>query len=158
MKLNHLFVFGAIVTTVGFGLSTLAQACVGGVPLSVVGGQETELTKRVESRGNPLVPGSVERHDRNSSNWFVPQDQKFKKFIITLTPQSSSYFNIEVNFIYSDHDGTRRSREQPLLAAGQPFAIAVDIVDNKQPVTLHLYVGGEEAVGTEYKVSAKGCF
>ena len=153
MRLYNLFRFSVIVTTIAVGLSTsaFAQEC---VSLSVVGGQDTEVRKRVSPEGL-FIPGAS---GQNNTNWSVPQDQHFKKFIFTLIPQSDSSFNITVAFKYGDNSLHERFEEKTrFLSARNPFEISVEIVDDKQPVQVQIYIGGQEAVGTKYTVLAKGC-
>ena len=153
MRLYHQFVFSVIVTIVTVGLSTptFAQEC---VSLSVVGSQDTEVTQRVYSEGS-FIPGVS---GQNNANWSVPQDQHFNKFLFTLIPQSNGSFDITIAFEYSDDSLDERFEEENKpLSAGEPFEILVDTVDDKQPVQVQMYIGGQEAVGREYTVSAKGC-
>ena len=137
-------------------LPTLAQTC---TPLSLVGGQGSEVTKTVSG---PTIPGpfgiKIKRNNWNT-DWAVPGRRKFKSFVGTIVSDNGGSFDIRMFLKYSDQtaeeffnqNGTR-------LEPGKPLRIEATPRLQDSPFQVNIFVNGLSAIGLTYRASVVGCF
>ncbi|MEM8543535.1 MAG: hypothetical protein AAGF66_06030 [Cyanobacteria bacterium P01_H01_bin.119] len=153
--LSHSFwatglVCGAAIAAATLNISTAqAQTC---VPLQVVEGQGTEVSKTVSPPGLFVV----------QSNWntdfVVPEDGNFTEFIATITANNGTTYDVDVTLKYrNDTADTPYSRRSLELTESVPFDIAVPSRVDEDPYQVNLRVGGLVAEGNSYTASVVGC-
>lgn len=148
--------FGASVvvgTALGFAFLSYdapvrSQTC---YPLRVVGGQSTQVQKKVSAPGTVLV----------RSNWntdfVVNQEQAFSRFAATVVPQNGGEYKLQMSLKYNNDTADQVYNQTVKLPEGKPFNMAGPKRNNATPYQVNVSVGGLAAVGNSYTVSAVGC-
>lgn len=153
--------FGMAVTGFSFGLGSpiaaTAQTC---RALALVGGQGSQVTKTVSAPTVPVpLPGPLGTVVRNNWNtdWVVGS-QDYRQFVITLVPQKSGLYDIDVYLKYPDQTADKAySRIEQTLTAQRSIRITASPRTALAPYQVNVRVGGVKAVGNRYSVSVSGC-
>ena len=146
----------AVVTSlISFPLSTQAETC---TPLSLVGGQGSEVTKTVSQ---PTIPGpfgiDITRNNWNT-DWAVPSERNFRRFVATIVSENGGSFDIKMYLKYSDQTtGEFYNTDGVQLNPGKPLTIDATPRPEDEPYQVNLFVGGLEHIGSSYKASVVGC-
>jgi len=153
--INRAAVLGLSAILLSVQLPTQAETC---TPLSLVGGEGSEVTKTVSG---PTLPGpfgiKIKRNNWNT-DWAVPGGRKFKNFVATIVSENGGAFDIRLFLKYSDQtaeeffnqNGTQLEPEKPLTIDATPRP-----EDN--PFQVNIFVNGLPAIGQTYRASVVGC-
>lgn len=148
--------FIALGSLVCLPLATRAETC---MPISVVGGQGSEVTKTVSPPTIPGPFGITISHNNWNTDWAVPGDRYFQRFIATITAEKGGEFDIRMYLKYSDQTADESYNVQAYqLEPQQPLTIKGMPRPNNQPYQINLFVGGLKATDKTYKASVQGCF
>ena len=118
-------------------LPAAAQNC---RPLSLLGGEGSEVTKTVSQ---PTVPGpfgvTITRNNWNT-DWAVPGGRSFQRFIVTVSVPRAASFDIRLFLKYSDQTNeeffnTNGVRIEP----DKPLTITATVRANDQPFLVNLF-------------------
>ncbi|MEO0538854.1 MAG: hypothetical protein AAF215_33970 [Cyanobacteria bacterium P01_A01_bin.123] len=141
----------AAIATVSFIPTSKAQAqsC---VPLGVVEGESTEVTKVVSP------PGLFVLQSNWNTDFIVPSNGNFTEFVATVVSTDGTIYDIDVNLKYSDNTvDMPYSRRSINLVENEPLEISVPSRVGENPFQVNLRVGGIEAEGNTYTASVMGC-
>lgn len=142
-----------------FPLIGKAETC---TPIPVVGGQGNTITKTVSPPTIPAGPLGMLGVDitRNNWNtdWAVPGDVKFRRFILTITSNDGGPFDIKMYLKYSDQTASQfYNAEGAQLPPDQPLKIEATPRPEDEPYQVNLFVNGLESLGKTYTASVVGC-
>ncbi|WP_013334529.1 hypothetical protein [Gloeothece verrucosa] len=143
----------------GFNLPAKAETC---VPISVVNGQGNSITKTVSPPTIPAGPLGMVGVDitRNNWNtdWAVPSEQKFKRFIATISSDGGA-FDIKMYLKYSDQTtGEFYNSDGVQINSNQPLQIEAAPRPDDEPYQVNLLVGGLNHIGSNYTASVVACY
>ncbi|RPH90730.1 MAG: hypothetical protein EHM73_05555 [Chroococcales cyanobacterium metabat2.561] len=150
-----LFYLGLSAVLLSSHLPVAAQNC---RPLSLLGGEGSEVTKTVSQ---PTVPGpfgvTITRNNWNT-DWAVPGGRSFQRFIVTVSVPRAASFDIRLFLKYSDQTNeeffnTNGVRIEP----DKPLTITATVRANDQPFLVNLFVNGIQHIGNTYTASVVGC-
>lgn len=153
--LTRTTVFAILATISSIPLSVQAETC---TPISVVGGQGSEVTKTV---AQPTIPGpfgiNITRNNWNT-DWAVPGGTNFRRFVVTITSNDGGPFDIKVYLKYSDQTADDfYNREGIQLTPGQPLKIEATPRPENSPYQVNLFVNGIASLGKTYTASVVAC-
>jgi hypothetical protein len=139
-----------------FPLTTKAETC---MPLPVVGGEGSEITKTIS---HPNIPGPAGiRIARNNWNtdWAVPGGKNFRNFVATITSETNNTFNIRVYLKFSDQTSTRIFRSKDVeIGPKNPLVVRAEATPNDQPFQVNVWAGGLPNIGKTYTALVVGCY
>jgi hypothetical protein len=148
-------VLGVIVAlATSLNLIGRTQTC---IPLPLVGGQGSEVSKKVSQ---PTIPGPFGLKLRSDWNtdWSVPGGDRFESYKATIVSDEGGSFDIQMYLKYSDNTADEFYKTNGVqLAPGKPLEITATSRRSEQPYQVNLYIGGMKAVGTRYTASVVGC-
>lgn len=152
---SRLAVLTIVASLFSLNLPANSQNC---IPLSVVGGEGSEVTKSV---AQPTIPGpfgiSITRNNWNT-DWAVPGGQSFKHFLVTLSTERGGRFDIRMSLKYSDDTADDFFNQRSLrLNPGETLKEKGVPRSNDVPFQVNVYVGGIDNIGSRYTVSVVGC-
>ena len=152
-------VLGTLAALLSFPLAAQAERC---VPIPLVGGQGNTITKTVSPPTIPAGPLGMLGVDvtRNNWNtdWAIPGGAKFRHFFVTITPQDTAQFNIQVFLKYSDQTtGEFFNSQNATFTANQPIVVKAEPRPEDEPYQVNVLVNGLEALGKTYTASVVGC-
>lgn len=126
-----------------------AQTC---VPLGIVEGESTEITKIVSP------PGLFVLQNNWNTDFVVPSNGNFSEFVVTLVSNEGTTYDIDVNLKYNDNTvDTPFSRRSFTMVENEPFEISAPSRVGENPFQVNVRVGGLEAEGNSYTASVMGC-
>lgn len=149
-------VLGTVAALLSITLPVQAkEAC---VPIPLVGGQGNTVTKTVSQ---PTIPGplgiNITRNNWNT-DWAVPGGQTFRRFIVTIIPQDTAQFTIQVFLRYSDQTADQFFNSQgETFPAQVPIVVKAEARPAETPFQVNLLVNGLAAFGRTYTASVVGC-
>ncbi|NJK34422.1 MAG: hypothetical protein HC919_05425 [Oscillatoriales cyanobacterium SM2_2_1] len=142
-------------TAVALGSTMVVSAPVWAncIPLPVVGGSGTRITKKL-SPGGTLVTG-----DNWNTDFVVPTDRVFSRFVVTVTPRNQGSYSLNFYLKYPDNSADRFfSREPITLEKDRPVRQVGRVRSPKdQPFQVNVFVGGFEAIGNTVQIQVDGC-
>jgi hypothetical protein len=139
----------------------LAPFC---VPLPLVGGQGSTVTKIVSAPTIPAGPLGLLGVDITNNNWNTDwalsgQGQPFKSFLITVTSPDTNPFEMRAYLKYSDQTNDEIFNQQTFsFTPNQPLKITGNPRPQQQPYQVNLFVAGVNALGKSYTASVLGCY
>jgi hypothetical protein len=125
-----------------------AQSC---AALPVVGGSGTEVEKSV----SPPSTG-VTRSNWNT-DFFVPSNRSFRRYVARIVPKNGGEYKVRMSLKYNNDTADRAFERTIDLAEGKPYDIQGAARNNATPYQVNVEVGGLQAIGNSYTVSAFGC-
>ncbi|MEG3438313.1 hypothetical protein V0288_14380 [Pannus brasiliensis CCIBt3594] len=133
-----------------------AETC---IPLPVLGGQGSEVTKSVSQPTIPSPLGIDITRNNWNTDWAVPTDRRFDRFVATITAPGGGSFDIKMYLKYNDGTtgeffNTAGARLQP----GQPLVIKAENRPGDEPYQVNLFIGGVNYFGNTYTASVVGCY
>lgn len=157
--LTRTTVFAILATISSISLPVHAQTC---TPIAVVGGQGNTITKLVSAPTIPAGPLGALGVDINRNNWntdwAVPGDVKFNRFIVTITSNDGGPFDIRMYLKYSDQTAGEFYNSQGVqIQPGSPLKIEAEPRPEDEPYQVNLFVNGLESLGKTYSASVVGC-
>jgi hypothetical protein len=134
---------------------TNAETC---TPLSLLGGQGSEVTKSVSQ---PTVPGpfgiTITRNNWNT-DWAVPGGERFRRFVTTVSVPRGASFDIRMFLKYSDQTNEEFfNRAGVRIEPDKPLTIVATVREGDQPFLVNLFVNGIQHIGNTYTASVVGC-
>ena len=126
-----------------------AQSC---TPLSVVGGNSTEVSKTV----SPPSTG-VTRSNWNT-DFVVPSRQNFTRYIARVISPNGGEYDVQVFLKYNNDTADQIFNETVALTEGNPLQVQGAGRAGATPYQVNVQVGGLQALGKPYTVSAFGCY
>ncbi len=140
-------------------LPVQAETC---TPIPVVGGEGNTVTKTVSPPTVPAGPLGMVGVDvtRNNWNtdWAVPGDVSFRRYIVTLTSNDEGSFEIRMYLKYSDQTSDEFfNNEAVRFQPDKPLKIEAQPVPEDEPYQVNLFVNGIESLGKTYTASVVGC-
>ena len=148
-------VVGIAAVLLSVSLPAKSQSC---TPLSLVGGEGTEVKKTVSV---PTVPGPFGlRITRNNWNtdWIVPSAQNLNNFVATILSEEGGVFDIRMYLKYSNATADNFYNAKGVrLNAGEPLEIRATSRTDEQPYQVNLFVGEVDNIGKSYTASVVGC-
>ncbi len=155
--------FGVAVSTTAlvFGAQLPAQAenC---VPIPLVGGRGNMVTKTVAPPTIPAGPLgmlglNITRNNWNT-DWAVPGGTTFKKFIVKVTSNESTPFDIRMYLKYSDQTAAEFFHQTSFtFKPNTPLEIVASATPEEQPYQVNLFVNGLDSLGKTYTATVVGC-
>jgi hypothetical protein len=151
----RLTILGILASILGLNLPVQGETC---VPIPVVGGVGNQVTKTVSQ---PTIQGpfgvTITRNNWNT-DWAIPGDVKFRHFVITIVPQETGEYTIQVYLKYSDQtSGQFYNSEGVSLPGGKPIIIKAEPRPEDAPYQVNVLVDGLAALGKTYTASVVGC-
>jgi hypothetical protein len=128
-------------------------------PISLVGGQGSEVTKTVSP---PTVPGplgiKITRNNWNT-DWAVPGGRRFRRFVATVSSPDGGSFDIRLFLKYSDQTADELFNTDSLrIEPGKPLTIEAMVREQDQPYQVNLFANGINHIGNTYTASVVGCY
>jgi hypothetical protein len=153
--INRAVFWGMTALLFSVQLPTQAETC---TPLSLVGGQGSEVTKIVSG---PTIPGpfgiKVKRNNWNT-DWAVPGGRKFQRFVATIVSENGGSFDIRMFLKYSDQTAEEFFNQNgKRLEPGTPLKIEATPRPEDNPFQVNVFVNGLPAIGQTYRASVVGC-
>ncbi len=132
-----------------------AETC---IPMQLVGGEGSEVTKTVSQ---PTIPGpfgiKITRNNWNT-DWAVPGGRSFSRFVMTVVSQDGGSFDMRMYLKYSDQTSEQvYNQDGTTLAPGKPLTIQAKIQGGDQPYQINLFVNGVASMGKTYTANLVGC-
>lgn len=151
--------FGILASILSLNLSVQAETC---VPIIVVGNQANSVTKSVSPPAIPAGPLGMMGIDVTTNNWntdwAIPGDVKFRRFVATITSNDGGPFDIQMYLKYSDQTASEFFNEQGVnFQPGVPLTIEATPRPEDEPYQVNLLVNGLEALGKTYTATVVGC-
>ncbi|NJO40087.1 MAG: hypothetical protein HC769_13215 [Cyanobacteria bacterium CRU_2_1] len=135
------------------------------VPLPLVGGEGSEVTKEISPPTLPIpIPAPVpvptqELRNNWNTDWLVPRDRVFQEFIVTVVPHNTENYNIEMYLKYPDDTADQFYDESRVaLTAEQSITVNAAPRAGDQPYQVNVEVGSVESIGFRYTASVQGCY
>lgn len=152
-------ILGISVSIVSLNLLAQAETC---TPIIVAGGQSNTITKAVSPPTIPAGPLGLIGVDVTTNNWntdwAVPGDVKFRRFIVTVTSNDGGPFDIKMYLKYSDQTSSEFYNTQGVqFQPNVPLKLVAEPRPEDEPYQVNLLVNGLEALGKTYTASAVGC-
>lgn len=152
-------VLGILASIVNLNLPAQAETC---IPIIVAGGQSNTITKTVSPPTIPAGPLGMIGVDitRNNWNtdWAVPGNAKFRRFIVTITSNDSGPFDIKMYLKYSDQTSSEFYNSQGVqFQPNVPLKLVAEPRPEDEPYQVNLLVDGLESLGKTYTASAVAC-
>lgn len=152
---NRAVLLGMSALLLSVQLPTHAETC---TPLSLVGGEGSEVTKTVSG---PTLPGpfgiKIKRNNWNT-DWAVPGGRKFRRFVATIVAENGGTFDIQMFLKYSDQTAEEFFNQNgKRLKAGQPLTIEATPRPEDNPFQVNVFVNGLPAIGQTYRAEVVGC-
>ncbi len=137
-------------------LPAFPQGCQA-IPL--VGGTGNEVTKETSPPGLPIPFSFGAGHTRDNWNtdWVVPTNQTFRRFVVILMPRSSSKYDASMYLKYGDDTADKFYTHQGSLPANQPIVVQTQPRSTLQPYQVNVHVGGLQSIGVRYSVAVAAC-
>lgn len=104
----------------------------------------------------PIGIGNLKRDNWNT-DFSLPSNSKYKKFIATFTPQTTGTYSIRMYLKYSDGTADGVYNEKPNLSSGKSLEISATPRAEDQPYQVNIFVGDTESIGKSHKVKIKAC-
>lgn len=142
-----------------FTIPVQAETC---VPIPLVGGEGNTVTKTVAPPTIPAGPLgmlgiNVTRNNWNT-DWAVPGGTTFKKFVVTVTSNESTPFDIRMFLKYSDQTAAEFFNQATFtFKPNTPLKIVANATPQEQPYQVNLFVNGLESLGKTYTATVVGC-
>jgi hypothetical protein len=142
-------VLGAISLLLVKASPNQAENC---IPLSVVGGTGTSVTKQVST------PGLVTDNNWNT-DFAVPTNQSFSQFIATVKSESSDKgdFQVEMFLKYNNDTADKVFKGTVALPPGESKNLVGNPRKGESPYQVNLKVGSTGTIGFTYTLSVLGC-
>jgi hypothetical protein len=152
---SRTIILGILASSFSLNLPVQAETC---TPISLVGGQGSEITKTV---AQPTIPGpfgvKITRNNWNT-DWAVPGGAIFNRYVTTITSSDGGTFDIMMFLKYSDQtEDEFFNRRRVELSAGKPLTIEGTPRPEEQPFQVNLFVNGVASMGETYTASVVGC-
>jgi hypothetical protein len=133
----------------------------GCTPLRVVGNEGiTQVTKSTSAPGLPIpIPfaGASTRSNWNT-DWIVPSNQAFRRFVVTVMPHGNTDYNIAMYLKYPDDTADRFYEHGSIrLSANRPLTIWAEPRAGLQPYQVNVRVGGLNSLGAKYSAAVAAC-
>ena len=103
-----------------------------------------------------MKKGIIKRDNWNT-DFAVPSNTQYKRFVATLKPQTDGVYSIKVNLKYSDGTADAVYDEKPTLVNGKPLVVSSPPRAEVQPFQVNVFVGDAESIAKSYKVTVKAC-
>lgn len=152
-------ILGIFFSILRLNLPVQAETC---TPIPLVGGSGNSVTKTVSPPTIPAGPLGMLGVDvtRNNWNtdWAVPGDVKYRKFIVTVNSNDSVPFDVRMYLKYSDQTAGEFFNNQAVqFQANKPLKIVAEPRPEDEPYQVNLFVNGIESIGKTYTASVVGC-
>ena len=153
-------IFGILASIVSLNLPVYAEKC---TPVPVVGGQGSSVTKEVSAPTIPAGPlgmlGVDVTHNNWNTDWAVPNNAKFRRYIVTINSNDGGPFDIRMYLKYSDQTADQfYNTEGVQFQPGKPLIIEATPRPGQQPYQVNLFVNGLGSLGKSYTASVVGCY
>jgi hypothetical protein len=150
---------GILASVFTLNLPAQAETCKA-IPL--VGGQGNSVTKTVSVPTIPAGPLGMLGVDitRNNWNtdWAVPNNAKFRRYIATITSNDGGPFNIKMYLKYSDQTASEFFNQDGVnIKTNVPLKLIAEPRPEDQPYQVNVFVNSLESLGKTYTVSVVGC-
>jgi hypothetical protein len=158
--MSYRFTFFCLFSAIlSLNIPVQAETC---VPIPVLGGEGNKVTKTVSPPTIPAGPLGMLGVDvtRNNWNtdWAVPGDASFRRYIVTVTSSDEGPFEIRMYLKYSDQTADEFFNDQAFRFQGdKPLEITAQPIPNDEPYQVNLFVNGVESIGKTYTASVVGC-
>lgn len=155
-RFTVLSVFTALLS---INLPVQAETC---VPIPAINGEGNTITKTVSPPTIPAGPLGMLGVDVTRSNWntdwAIPGDANFRRYIVTVTSQYEGPFEIRMYLKYSDQTADEFFNDQAFrFQNNKPLQITAQPIPDDEPYQVNLFVAGVEALGKTYTASVVGC-
>ncbi|PSF30985.1 hypothetical protein C7H19_23455 [Aphanothece hegewaldii CCALA 016] len=152
-------ILGILASFLSLNLPVQAETC---TPIPVAGSQDNTITKKVSPPTIPAGPLGIVGVDvvRNNWNtdWAIPGDIAFRRFVVTLNSNDGGPFEIRMYLKYSDQTaGEFFNSESVQFQAGKPLILEATPRPEDEPYQVNLFVNGVEAIDRTYTASVVGC-
>lgn len=140
----------------GPNLPARAETC---IPIPLVGGQGNTINKTVSQPTIPSPLGIDITRNNWNTDWAVPSDRKFNRFIATIAAPNGGSFDIQMYLKYSDQTTGQFFNQQGVrIDPGKPLVIKAENRPGDEPYQINLFVGGVNYMGNSYTASVVGCY
>ncbi|MBR8831394.1 MAG: hypothetical protein N5P05_002049 [Chroococcopsis gigantea SAG 12.99] len=157
MSLTRCLVLSSLLSLLAVDLAAKAETC---IPLSLVGGQGDKVTKTVSQPTikSPLGGIDITRNNWNT-DWAVPGDRSFHRFIATVSSPKGGSFDIKMFLKYSDQTtGEFFNTDGVSIQPDKPLILKADNRPDDVPYQVNLFIGGLNHMGNTYTASVVGCY
>ncbi|HIK18900.1 MAG TPA: hypothetical protein IGS53_26950 [Leptolyngbyaceae cyanobacterium M33_DOE_097] len=125
-----------------------AQTC---TPLQAIGDNTTTVEKSVSP------PGTGITRDNWNTDFVVPSDRSFRRYVATIFPLNGGEYNVQMNLKYNNETADTVYNQVAELPERQPFSVTGASRPNANPYQVNLQVGGVPVIGNAYRVSVSAC-
>ncbi len=127
-----------------------------------MGGEGSTVTKKVSPPSVPAGPlglvGVDITHNDWNTDWAVPGDVKFSRFIVAITSDDGGPFDIKMYLKYSDQTVSEFYNTKGVeFQSGKPLKIEAEPRPENEPYQINLFVNGLKSTGKTYTASVVGC-
>lgn len=152
---SRLTILGILLSIFSLHLPVRAETC---TPITLVGGEGSEVTKTV---AQPTIPGpfglKITRNNWNT-DWAVPGGVVFRRYIATITSRDGGSFDIAMFLKYSDQTADEFFNTRGVeLPGGKPLTIEATPRPEDQPYQVNIFVNGLASMGKTYTASVVAC-
>ena len=127
---------------------TSPQAC---TPLQVVGGNATQVQKRVS------LPGTLASRNNWNTDFVVPANQPFRRYVATIEPLNRAKYHVQMSLKYVNSTADQVYNQTTTLRQNQEFTVSGSPRIDATPYQVNLSIGGISALGDTYKASVSAC-
>lgn len=127
---------------------TSAETC---VPLQIVGGNGTQIQKRVS------LPGTFTSRSNWNTDFVVPGDQAFRRYVATIEPLNRAKYHVQMFLKYGNSTADKVYDQAVALPQQQEFTVSGSPRIDTSPYQVNVSIGGVSALGNTYKVTVSGC-
>ena len=132
---------------------TIAQAC---TPFPVIGGEGTEVQKKVSVPGIP-GPFGLKLNNNWNTDFAISPLRKYNQYVTNFRAESEGEYTIRVYLKYSDNTADEVYNQKLSLTPGQTLTIPGSPRTDEIPYQVNIFVGEPSSVGKSYTISVKGC-
>jgi hypothetical protein len=117
----------------------------------VIGGQGTEVRKRIDGR-----PGGAVKSNNWNTDFVVPGGVRYDYYSIITTAENAAEYDVSVHFKYANNTSdTLFQNGRVLLDRGKPWILNLQSPTGRQPYQVNLRIGGKN--GNVYRAKVAGC-
>lgn len=155
ISFGTILLISSALTVIPHHQSFSAETC---TPLLAVGGDpgQTVVEKTASAPSIPVGIASLKRDNWNT-DFAVPSNAKYKKFVATFTPKTSGSYSIKMNLKYNDGTADTVYSNKPNLTSGKALTISGNSRAKEQPYQINIFVGDAESIAKAYSISVKAC-
>jgi hypothetical protein len=147
---------GLLSLSIAWNSPARSETC---IPLPLVGGQGNSISKTVSQPTIPTIFGVDITRNNWNTDWAVPGDRPFHRFLATIAAPNGGSFDIKMFLKYSDQTtGQFFNQSGVRIEPEQPLVIKAENRPEDEPYQVNLFIGGLNYIGNSYTANVVGCY